>query len=133
MYSSNKSGNKPYHACETALTGIVNDIQETIYRNNLAAILILDLFVAFDNVDHFRLICKVSDNFNTTGKVLGWLKSYLENRTSVVLNGKHSVKKRAMFGVPQGSILELLLFILYVNELNSVGVAIVDTWLKYNL
>ena len=84
LYSSNQSGYKQYHSCETALTGIVNDIQETIYRNNLVAILMLDLSAAFDTVDHCRLIRKLRDDFNITGKVLSWLKSYLENRTSVV-------------------------------------------------
>ena len=114
LYSSNQSGYKQYHSCETALTGIVNDIQETTYRNNLAAILMLDLSAALDTVDHYRPIRKLRDDFNITGKVLSWLKSYLENRTSsVVLQGKHSVKKRVMFGVPQGSILGPLLFILY--------------------
>ena len=51
----------------------------------------LDLSAASDTVDHYRLIRKLRDDFNVTGKVLSWLKSYLENCTSsVVLQGKHT-------------------------------------------
>jgi len=59
LYCPNQSGYKPNHSCETALIGIVNDIQETIFKNNLAVVLMLDLSAAFDTVDHHRLLFKL--------------------------------------------------------------------------
>ena len=52
----------------------------------------LDLSAVFDTVDQYQLICILRENFNIIDKVLGWLKSYLENRTfSAVLKGIHTV------------------------------------------
>jgi len=59
LYCPNQSGYKQNHSCETALIGIVYDIQETIFKNNLAAVLMLDLSAAFNTVDHHRLLFKL--------------------------------------------------------------------------
>jgi len=70
LYCPNQSGYKQNHSCETALIGIVNDIQKTIFKNSLAAVLMLDLFAAFDTVGYHRLLFKLQEIFNITGKVL---------------------------------------------------------------
>jgi len=71
LYCTNQSGYKQNHSCETALIRIVNNIQETIFNNNLAVVLMLDLSAAFDTVDHQRLLFKLQENLNITGKDLG--------------------------------------------------------------
>ena len=110
-----QSGYKQNYSCETAIIGIANDIQEITFKDKLAAVFMLDLSAAFDTVDHDRLLFKLDNGFNISGKVLQWLRSFLMNRTSsVVLNRVRSPKLLVVYGVPQGSILGSLLFILYV-------------------
>ena len=100
---------------------IVDDMQKTLHIDNLSAVLMLDLS-AFDTVDHECLLFKLKTLFKITENALKWFISYLTNRTStVVINGVYSSYRSPIFGVPQGSILGLLLFILYINELASLG------------
>jgi len=78
---------------------------------------VLDLTVAFDTVDHAILICRLQ-HVSLQGAVLKWFTSYLTNRTfSVMLTDFSSSPASLSSGVPQGSILGLILFSLYMLPL----------------
>jgi hypothetical protein len=81
--------------------------------------LVLDFSKAFDSVPHQRLLYKL-DWYGVRGTTLTWLQNWLTSRTqTVVIDGEESEVAQVISGVPQGTVLGPLLFLLYVNDIGE--------------
>ena len=116
-----QSAYKSFHSTETALLTIQNDIYAAMETGKVTALTLLDLSAAFDTMDHDLLLNRLSEWFGVEGNALKWITSYLKNRfQSVSIQGSSSNPIELLFGVPQGSVLGPLLFIMYTTPLSTV-------------
>ena len=112
-----RKGRSTQHAIIT----LVDKITKSQDMGDIVIAILIDLKKAFDTVDHKILLRKLNA-YGIRGNMLKWFESYLSNRTQyVVFDGEKSDTNSIKCGVPQGSILGPLLFILSVNDICNVS------------
>ena len=122
LMPSKQSAYRPHHSTETAVLDVLSDVAAAADKGQVTLLGLLDLSSAFDTIDHAILLERLQCSFGIADVALSWMRSYLTGRTQAVyFRGVLSTSRSVTTGIPQGSVLGPLNFILYAADILDSG------------
>ena len=119
LLNENQHGFRPGRSCLTQLLAHHDNIISLLEQGQNVDVVYLDFAKAFDKVDHNIVLAKAY-NFGIRGKLLAWIREFLSNRTqSVIVNGVLSTPRPVISGVPQGSVIGPLIFLILISDIDK--------------